>query len=46
MRSLTNARIWSVLLVGIALRVLPERVQGQHRAGDIAVWLSAFPKGR
>ncbi len=45
MRSLKNARIWSVLIAGIALRVLPERVKGQHRAGDIVVWLSAFPKG-
>lgn len=44
MRSLKNARLWSVLLAGIVLRVLPEHIKGQHRAGDIVVWLSAFPK--
>ena len=44
MHSLKNVRIWSVLIAGIALRVLPERIKGQHRAGDIVVWLSAFPK--
>jgi hypothetical protein len=46
MKTLKNARIWSVLIAGIALRVLPERVKGQHRVGEIAVWVSAFPKGK
>jgi hypothetical protein len=44
MSKIKDARIWSVLIAGVVLRVLPERVKGQHRAGDIVVWLSAFPK--
>lgn len=46
MRTIKNSRIWSVLFIGIALRVLPERFKGQHRAGEIAVWASAFPTDR
>jgi hypothetical protein len=46
MNAIKNARIWSVFFTGIALRVLPERVKGQHRAADIVVWLSAFPKAK
>lgn len=37
-------RIWSLFFLGIALRVLPERVKGQHRAGEIAVWVSSYPR--
>lgn len=43
MRKVIKARIWPVFFVGIALRVLPERFKGQHRAGDIIVWASSFP---
>jgi hypothetical protein len=46
MRTIKNSRIWSVLLAGIVLRVLPERFKGQHRVGEIAVWVSAFPTNR
>jgi hypothetical protein len=44
MRTLKKFRIWSLLFAGIALRVLPERVKGQHRAGEIAVWASSYPR--
>jgi hypothetical protein len=46
MRILKDTRIWSVFFVGIALRVLPERVKHQHRVADIVLWLSAFPKDK
>jgi hypothetical protein len=45
MRKLTSARVWSVFFVGAALRVLPERFKGQHRAGDLVIWASSFPRG-
>ncbi len=40
-----KSRIWPVFFAGVALSVLPERVKGQRRVGQIIVWLSAFPKG-
>lgn len=46
MSMIKNSRIWSVLFIGVALRVLPERFKGQHRAGEIAMWASAFPVNR
>jgi hypothetical protein len=46
MKTLKNARVWSIFFASIALRVLPERVKGQHRAADIGLWLSAFPKDK
>jgi len=46
MSKLKDARIWSIFFVGIALRVLPERIKHQHRAADIALWFSAFPKDK
>jgi hypothetical protein len=44
MRTVKNFRIWSLLFAGIALRILPERVKGQHRAGEIIVWASSYPR--
>lgn len=45
MRKLVFSRIWSIFFAGILLRVLPERIKGQHRAGHALMWLSTFPKG-
>lgn len=44
MRTVKKLRIWPLLFAGIALRVLPERVKGQHRAAGIAVWASSYPR--
>lgn len=41
-----NMRIWKIWLAGVALSVLPEYVEGQHRAGTVAMWLSAFPRSK
>jgi hypothetical protein len=46
MSAIKNARFWSVFFTGAALRVLPERIKHQHRAADIVLWLSAFPKSK
>lgn len=46
MKTIKDARIWSVFVAAIALRVLPERVKGQHRAADLAMWISAFPRSK
>jgi hypothetical protein len=46
MKTLKNARVWSIFFANIALRVLPERVKHQHRVADIGLWLSAFPKDK
>lgn len=43
-KAVKNSRIWPVFFTGLALSILPERVKGQHRAGQIVVWLSSFPR--
>jgi hypothetical protein len=46
MKTIKDARVWSIFFASIALRVLPERIKGQHRAAEVGLWLSAFPKGK
>jgi len=45
MSKLKRARIWPVFALAFVLRVLPEYVRHQHRAADIGLWVSAFPRG-
>jgi hypothetical protein len=40
-----KARLWRLFAVGVILRVIPEFVRHQHRAGDIVLWVSSFPRG-
>jgi hypothetical protein len=46
MKKLKDIRYWTILLTGVTLRVLPEQIKGQHRTGDIVIWLSAFPRSK
>lgn len=44
-KSLRKSRIWPVFFAGAALTLLPQKVKGQRRVGEIVVWLSSFPRG-
>lgn len=44
MRSVKRFRIWSLLFLGIGLRSFPQHFKGQHRAGEVVIWASSFPR--
>ncbi len=44
-KSFRKSRIWPVFFAGAALTLLPQKVKGQKRIGEIVVWLSSYPRG-
>jgi len=43
LKALKDSRFWPLFFLGLALRVLPEKVKHQHRLGNISIWASSFP---